>query len=45
MGRTLVLWNAAKRHPVPSRTATSVWIERRSGEGFDLPRRSVSPVV
>src|SRR5215207_542111 len=45
MGRTLVLWNAAKRHSASSRTATSVWIESRSGEGFVLPRVTVPPVV
>src|SRR5918998_3966730 len=33
MGRTLVLWNATKRHSAPSRTATRVWIESRSGAG------------
>src|SRR5918994_991982 len=34
MGRTRLLWNAAKRHSAPSRTATRVWIESRSGEGY-----------
>src|SRR5215211_978081 len=45
MGRTRLLWNAAKRHSAPSRTATRVWIESRSGEGFVLPRITVPPVA
>ena len=45
MGRTRLLWNVAKRHPPPSRTATSVWMESRSGEGTLLPRMIVLPVA
>ena len=45
MGRTRLLWKAAKRHSPPSRTATRVWIESRSGEGFVLPRITVPPVA
>src|ERR671916_145616 len=45
MGRTRVLWKAAKRHPSPSRTATRVWTECLSGEGSVLPRTMVPPVA
>src|SRR5215208_5905572 len=45
MGRTRLLWKAAKRHSAPSRTATRVWMESRSGEVFVLPRMSVPPVA
>src|SRR5215208_5243818 len=45
IGRTRLLWNAAKRHSAPSRTATRVWIEFRSGEGFVLPCITVPPVA
>ena len=45
MGRTRVLWKAAKRHPSSRFTATSVWIESRSGDDFVLPRITVPPVA
>jgi hypothetical protein len=45
IGRMRVFWKAATRHSPSRRTATSVWIEARSGAGPVLRRMTVLPLA